>query len=460
VEHWLRFAPKGVSNDELTFVSGHPGRTDRLLPSAVLQHMRDEGLPLRKEMLERSEHVLLAYGEQSSEAKRQAADELFGVQNSLKVYRPRLARLREGDIIQRKQADEAELRKAIASRPDLASAKDAFDTIDRAEEAWSHLQLREMMLEGGGAFRSRLFGYARTLYRHPEEDAKPDNERLPEFNQAKRKALEQRLFAVEPVYPELEIAKLTDSLMLLEEKLGAQDETVKAIMAGQTPARRAEELVRGCKLADAAERRRLYDGGDAAINNSDDAMIKLVKLIDPESRRLRKQMEADVSEPLTRAESEVNRSRFAVYGSNTYPDATGSLRLAFGVVKGYEQDGQHLAAWTTIGGAFDHEREHASKPPYQLPQRWHEAKDKLDLKTPLDFVATDDITGGNSGSPVVNRRGEFVGIVFDGNRQSIVNDYAYSNVQSRMIAVDARGIVEALRKVYGAERILEELRVK
>jgi hypothetical protein len=265
------------------------------------------------------------------------------------------------------------------------------------------------------------------------------------------------LLADDPVYAELEAAKMADSLEFMVEKLGASDPLVRQILAGKSPTERAKEFVNGCKLGDAEERRKLQQGGGAVIDASRDPMIELVKLVDAESRRLRKEMETNVTEPQTQAMAEINKARFALFGTNTYPDATGSLRLALGVVKGYEQDGQLLPPWTTIGGAFEHEREHGAKWPYELPQKWHAAQSKLDANTPLNFISTADITGGNSGSPVVNRRGEFVGIVFDSNRQGVVNDFAYEDRQARMIAVDSRGIIEALRKVYGADKLIEEL---
>jgi hypothetical protein len=447
VEHWLQWSMDGVKDGELTFVSGHPGRTERLLPSAVLQRMRDESSPLQIENLERSEKVLLAYGAKSPEAHRQTARELFGVQNSLKAGLPRLAVLRNTDVIERKRHEEAELR----------AARDAFAVIDKAEAAGSKIYVRETMFEGGVAFRSRLFGYARMLVRMPVEDARPDDERLPEFNQSKRKVMLQRLLADDPVYAELEAAKMADSLAFLVEKLGASDPLVRRILAGKSPGERARELVDGCKLGDPDERRKLQEGGAQAIDASRDPMIELVRLVDPQSRQLRKEMETNVTEPQTQAMAEINKARFAIFGTNTYPDATGSLRLALGVVKGYEQDGQHLPPWTTIGGAFDHEREHGAKWPYELPEKWHTAKSKVNANTPLNFISTADITGGNSGSPVVNRQGEFVGIVFDSNRQGVVNDFAYEDRQARMIAVDSRGIIEALRKVYAADKLIEEL---
>lgn len=451
IEHYLKWSTTGVAEGDLVFVSGNPHRTDRLLPAAVLEGMRDQAFPFRKEVLERAEKVVVEYGKRSPECARQAADDLFYIQNSLKTVRPRLKFLQDSDLIARHRREEAQLKGAI-------SGEDPFKTIDESERVWKKIQLRHDLLEGAAGLNSRLFAYARTLVRLPVEDAKPDDQRLPEFNKAKRATLLDRLNADDPVYPELDAALLADSLQLLIDKLGSDDSTVRSILAGKSPRDRADEFVKHSKLGAPAERQRLQHGGAAAIDASDDPMIQLARLVDPESRRLRKEMESSVTEPQTQAMAQINKARFAAFGSALYPDATGSLRLALGVVKSYDEHGEHRPAWTTIGGAFQHQAEHKGKPPYRLPDRWFKPmRYHPALDTPLNFISTADITGGNSGSPVVNRAGEFVGIIFDSNRQGVLTDFAYTDDQARSIAVDSRGIIEAMEKVYGADNLVREI---
>lgn len=457
IEHYLRLSHRGVQEGDLVFVSGNPGSTDRLLPVAALEAMRDLSLPLRLEELQRSERVLLDYSKQGSEQRRQAQRQVFGVENSLKALRPRLAKLQSADLMDRKRRQESALRSEIAARQDLRAYASAWDQVAAAERKRAELILPFDFVEGGQALSTALFGYARTLVRLADEDAKPDAQRLPEYTHANRAPLLHRLLAPVPVYPELETARLADSLQYFQEKLGGESPLVKQVLAGRSPPDRARELIAGSHLADLAERKRLLEGGAAAIQASDDAMITLVRLIDPEARRIRAEYESQVIEPMRQAQTSINRARFAIYGSEIYPDATGTLRLAFGLAKGYEQDGENIGAWTTIGGAFKHAGTHGDKPPYQLPQSWVAAKDKLRLQTPLNFVSTADIIGGNSGSPVVDRAGELVGVIFDSNRQGIVDNLDYSDDQRRAVSVDSRAIAESLRAVYSADALVDEL---
>lgn len=459
IKHFLRFSANGAAEGEPVFVSGHPGHTDRLLPVAVLETMRDQTLPFRIEQMERIEKTLQDYAARNPETARQAEHEIFSIQNGLKATRPRLAALREG-IIERKQKEEATLRSELRSRVDLRAFDAAFDRLATAQREHRRLYLQHAFLEEGRAFGTRLFRDARLLVRLAAEDAKPDSARLPEFTQSKRDSLEHGLFANDPIYPDLEIVKLTESLRFFREKLGAADPAVQKVLADQTLESLAKELVTGSKLGSAAERRRIRAGGSAAIASSSDPMIRLAFLVDDDARRVRQEFEATVQEPETEALTEINRARFALFGTTAYPDATGTLRLAYGVVKGYEQDGRPIPAWTTLGGAFEHQRRHAAVSPYALPESWSRAMDAMNLRTPFNFVCTADITGGNSGSPVVNRTGELVGVIFDSNRQGVADNFTYSDEQARAVAVDSRAIMEALSKIYGADALVAELRGK
>ena len=402
------------------------------------------------------EHALLEYSKGGPEAARQAESSLFSIQNALKATRPRLTTLR-GELIESKKREENELRSKLRERDDLRKYDASWHRVDEVEVKRAEMYLAFSLLEEGRAFGADLFHVARDLVRLVDEDAKPDSDRLPEYTQSKRESLEHRLFAEGPFYPELEIVKLATTLQLMRDRLGEGNADVKPALAGKSSQSRAEELIRGSKLGTVTERRRVRAGGAAEIKSSEDALIRLAVAIDADARRLRRDYEASISEPLTRAMAEINRARFALLGSESYPDATGTLRLAFGFVRGYEQDGHRIPAWTTMGGAFEHERAHGAKEHYKLPVSWGKAESTLDPNTPFNFVCTADITGGNSGSPIVNRAGEWVGLIFDSNRQGVVNDFHYSDAQARAVAVDARAIVEALRKIYGAETLAAEL---
>jgi hypothetical protein len=280
---------------------------------------------------------------------------------------------------------------------------------------------------------------------------------LREYAESGRESLELELFSERPIYQDLEELKLTDSLTLLVEQMGASSPLVQKVLAGKSPNARAVELIQGTKMRDVAFRKKLYEGGSAAVNAAaNDPMIALARLVDDEARALRKVIETQ-TEAKQQSHAQIAKARFALEGTGNYPDATFTLRLAFGTVKGFEEGGKPIPAHTTIAGLYERAAEQANRPPFDLPKVWIDSKAQLDLKTPFNFVCTADIIGGNSGSPVVDRKGEFVGIIFDGNSQSLVLDFAYSDVQARAVSVDSRGIVEALKKVYGAKMLVTEL---
>jgi hypothetical protein len=309
----------------------------------------------------------------------------------------------------------------------------------------------------GRAFNSQLYGIARALVRYADEKEKPNAERLREFRESNLESLKQQLFSPAPIYEDFEAVKLTDSLAMMVETVGANNDVVQRIMDGKSPQARASELVRGTKLRDVKARQALFEGGRAAVEASDDPMIRFARLVDIPARRVRKMYEEQVEEPQQQAYAKIANALFALKGKDQYPDATFTLRLAFGTVKGYTEDGKTVAPWTTLGGAFKHAEEHAHKEPFVLPKSWQAAKGRLTLQTPYNFVCTADIIGGNSGSPVVNRKGELVGLIFDGNIQSLTGDFQYTEAQARAVAVHSAGIVEALRGVYGAAALVEEL---
>jgi hypothetical protein len=430
---------------------------------AHLEYQRDLAVPGTLNLLRRREILLKNYSDRSTENARRAEDELFGIQNSRKAYLGMIGGLQDPAIFEKKRGMESSLRDKVGSDPKLKQAYgDGWDQV--AATLKTLVKIRdEYNLIGYGptkraqAFNSELFDTAMTLLRLAQESPKPNNERLREFSEANLEPLKLQLFSEAPIYDDLETVKLADSLGLMMEVMGADNDLVKKVLAGKSPRDRATELVHGTKLKDVAVRKQLADGGMKAIDASNDPMIELAKLIDPPARHIRQTYEQQVDEPQRQAYGKIANARFAVYGSSVYPDATFTLRLAFGEVKGYTEAGQKIPWATTLGGTFEHAAAHENKDPFELPAVWKERKAKLNLSTPFNFVNTADIIGGNSGSPVVNRAGDLVGIIFDGNIQSLVLDYIYTDQESRAVAVHSAGILEALRKVYSADRLVGEL---
>jgi hypothetical protein len=313
------------------------------------------------------------------------------------------------------------------------------------------------LLEQHSAFHNQLFGIARTLVRLADESAKPNADRLREYRESNLESLEFELFSAAPIYDDLETTLLADSLSMFAEMKGYTDPLVQKVLAGQSPRERAAQLVTGTKLKSVDVRKKLADAGPQGLRESRDPMIELALLVDPQARSLRKTYEDQVEEPLRQAYAKLAAARFAIYGTEVYPDATFTLRLAFGQVKGYTQQGKSIPPWTTFAGLYERATEQGNVTPFALPPRWIERKGQLDLGTPFNFVSTADIIGGNSGSPVVNRNSELVGIIFDGNIQSLVLDFTYTEQEARAVAVHSAGILEGLRKIYHADRIVKEI---
>jgi len=454
----LAWSAAGAGDGELVLVSGNPGKTDRQDTVAHLEFLRDRLFPLFMQKVYRREVLLSAYGQRSAENARRAEEELFMYQNARKAKQGGLVGLQDPAVMNRKKADERALREAVRKVPRLAQLCDsAWDDVAASLRVWTTILPEWDSLQLGSAFNSHLFMVARGLLRMAEETAKPNAQRLREYRQSNLESLKQMLFSAAPVYEDFETLKLADSLSAYIETMGAVDPLVRKVMAGKSPPDRAAELVHGTRLADVGFRRQLFGGGLAAIAASPDPMLQLARLVDEPARRVRKTYEEKIDEPQRQAYAKIAQARFAIGGTDLYPDATFTLRLAFGAVRGYRELGQQVPPWTTIGGAYRRDAEHHHQEPFQLPPAWLARKDRLNLSTPLNFVCTNDIIGGNSGSPVVNRRGELVGIIFDGNLESLVWDFVYTAEKGRALAVHSSAIVEALRKVYDAQRLADEL---
>lgn len=454
--HYLKWSKTGASEGELTFVSGHPGRTDRLLTLTEIEYLRDVQFPYTLARLKRLDSLLTSWSARTAENARRAREDFFGVQNSRKARDGGLAGLQDPAFLKKKADAEQQFRLRLAANGEFAEAQAAYDKIAAAQAAIREHALRFRLLEGEHGFAGESFGLARTLLRAGEERPKPNGERLKEFTDSEKQSLELALFSDKPIYEDYETLRLADSLTFLAEQLGYNDPLVQQVLAGRSPRERAAELIRTTKVRDVAFRKKLYEGGEAAVAAANDPLIELARLVDPEARELRKFMETQ-DEAKQQAHAAIARARFKLEGTGKYPDATFTLRLSFGPVVGYEEDGKKVPALTTFAGLYQRSAEMNNKSPFDLPARWLKKKDALNLSTPFNFVSTADIIGGNSGSPVVNRAGEFVGIIFDGNLQSLVLDFAYDDVQARALSVHSSAILEALNKVYGVKELAREL---
>src|SRR5205085_4178044 len=467
VEHFLKWNPDGPKDGELTFVSGHPGKTDRQLTRDELADMRDHEVPYLLNMFNRREVFFTAWAARTFENGRRAREDLFGIQNNRKRYDGYLAALVDPDINRSLKAREQKIRDAMSKDAKWKGTLAAYDRIKKAQDETAKIlsvySYYETSRGKQGAtyraprgFYSTLFKYARRLLRAGDERPKPNGERFPEFRDSNRESLELDLFSTEPVYDDVEQTTLTDSLTDMATAFGNNDALVQQVLAGKSPSDRAAELVKGTKLKDVAVRKQLYAGGASAVTAAHDPMIELARLVDGPAREARKVFEAQ-EETKQQAYGEIAKARFAIEGTSNYSDATFTLRLAYGAVRGYEENGKPVAALTNFAGLYQRSAEHKNQQPFDLPSRWIDRKAKLNLNTAFDFVSDADIIGGNSGSPVVNKANEFVGIIFDGNIQSLALDIAYSNKQARAVSVDSAAITEALRKVYDANALADEL---
>jgi hypothetical protein len=458
IDNYLKWSKTGVKDGDLVFVSGHPGRTGRLLTIDQLGFLRDYQFPMQLASYQKRLAAIQAYAAKSDENSREAEHDIFGIQNSFKAFTGYEGGLKNPQIMGKKESNEKELKQYVSSDPERQKQYgDPWSEISKAVGVQKEIYKELFFVDNMAGFRGELADYARKIVRSAEQKQKPSNERIRGFQDSALPTLEQELFSTAPVYKGLEKVLLAESLTEMQDVLGANNETVKQALAGKTPEERAAEVVDGTKLDDVAVRKQLYEGGQQAVETSTDPMVVLMRTSEPAAVAVHMRNEDEVDSVLRKNAGTIAKVRFAQGGLNVPPDATFTLRLSYGAIKGYQENGKQIPWFTTMGGAFEHAAAHGSKPPYELPASWMKAKSSLDLKTVYDTASTPDIIGGNSGSPVINKDAEVVGIIFDGNIESLPWNFVYDDVQGRSIATDSRAIIEALRKIYHADALATEL---
>lgn len=455
IEHYLEWSKDGAADGELVFVTGHPGRTDRLDTVAQLEYARDLGLPLYLKVAAEKRADYYAYAKLGAEQERRAKDRIFGIENAIKAVTGEYEGLQDPKLFGSLKAAEDALRKSVAASPEdgVKGAKGSWDKIAAAVGKAGERRVQTTYRRFDA---TKIAGIANTIVRYVAEVAKPNDKRYEEYRDSSLESLKFRLFSPAPTYPDMEEFFLRRALEDAVRELGESDEFVRAAVGGRKPADVARELIAGTKLFDPVERRKLVEGGEQAVAGSKDALIIWARRLDPVYRAQRKWYEDEI-ESVTVAEGKrIAKARFAVYGKSTYPDATFTLRMSYGKVAGYELGTTLVAPFTTFYGLYDRAIGHGEKPPFDLAPRVKKSKEKINLATKVNFVTTNDIIGGNSGSPIVNAKGEYVGLVFDGNIQSLVGRYAYDDARNRTVAVHSSAITEALRSVYGMDKLADE----
>ncbi len=453
--HRLKLARRAVTEGDLILAAGNPGHTERLWTMAQFELERSTLKPLRLAAAEAARAMMHAYSDRSPEAARQAYDALFGTENWLKSMRGQEAAMNDAELIARRRADEDALRTACRAREACSEAP--WREIEAATARHAE-RARELWAVSYG-YRT-LFDTAGKLVEIAHERRRPESERLVEYRDAALPALESRLRSDVPVYRDFEIARLASLLDQARRTLGADHAFVRATLGGETPAAAAERLVRGSQLDDARVRAALLDGGADAVAASTDPLIRVAAAVYPLRRELARYKEEQIDTPIERATEQIRRIRFAILGTSVAPDATNTLRLSYGKVAGYTSHGSATPYKTTFGGWFARADAFDQRAPFDLPPRVAQARKRIDARVPLNFVTTADIIGGNSGSPVVDRNGDWVGVMFDSNLEALGGGYAYTDTSARSIAVDVRAILHALEYVYDAPGLAEELRAR
>jgi len=451
---YFRWSKKGPQENETSFVVGNPGSTSRLMTVADLKFLRER--TMLDSLLSQSElrGFLNEFAKRGPEQKRIANGQIFGIENSLKARKGRHAVLMDSKFMDEKIKAEKKFRDKVNANPKLKKLYgNAWDEVDTAYKNYMKIYNEFDSIEKN-SLGSRLYGIARNLVRATTEMAKPNETRYFEFTDARIPQLKQGLLSDAPIHDELEIAMMEYALIKVRERLGPDHPMVKTMLGMKSPEEVAKELIKGTKLRDVKVREALFNGGQKAIEASNDPMIKYFLMIDPEARKLRDYYEENVEAKLKRAGEKIAKAQFAIFGDTTYPNATFSMRISYGQVKGWDDNGKAVKPFTDFDGAFGR---HTGRDPFALPDSWLNARSKLNSKTSLNFSSTNDIIGGNSGSPVINKDAEIIGLVFDGNIHSLGGDYGYDESLNRAVSVSSSGMMEALKQIYSADRIVNEI---
>jgi hypothetical protein len=455
-DHHFKWSRTGAKDGMLTFVTGNPGTTKRELTIAELEHVRDHERPDYLLYLSELRGMLTQFQTRGAEQARISDAMLMGVENTIKAYRGEYEALIDKAAFGKRAERELSFRQKIDSNPAWKQEYGgAWDALAKAVKTDQALGGPYLFIEKYRGFRSRLYVIARNLVRAAEELPKANEKRFPEFSDAELPELRQYLFSSAPIYNELEMETLTFSLRKLREELGPDDKFLRELLGKRSPREVATDLLNGTKLKDVAFRKQLFDGGKAAVAASTDPMIVFARQVDEQARQIRARYEHEVEGVVKKNHELLGRARFAVYGTSIYPDATFTPRVSFGSVRGWEQNGRKINPFTIIGGVYER---NTGRDPFALPESWLKAKDKLNQTTPFNFVTTNDIIGGNSGSPMIDQNAEIVGLVFDGNLPSLGGAFWFDETMNRAVAVHSQVILESLDKVYGAARVLEEIR--
>ena len=451
---YLHWSANGTKDGDLVFVSGNPGGTFRELTEAQLAFERDVLYPNRIPEISERRGELEAFIARGPQQAREASDDLFFLENGFKVYFGRQQALLDPQFFGTKVKEEQHLRAATAADAKLAAYLPAWDEIAQVQQVRSQLFVRNSLLNGS-TFRSGLLGDAVTLVRAASERTKPNRERLPGYTDQALVNVQQQLSAAAPVYKDLEELSLTLSFTVIRRDLGTDDAFVRKMLGKDSPEQLAHKLVSGTHLEDPKVREELYKGGQSAIDASTDPMIRFAASLNDELLAVRKNYEARVDAPTREAAEKIAKARFAVYGTSVDPDATFTLRLSYGTVKGFENaEGKFVAPYTNIGGLFERA---TGADPYKLPESWLKTKSSLNLSVPMNLSTTNDTTGGNSGSPLIDKDANVVGLLFDGNIFSLGGDYGYDAAKNRSVCVDSRALLEGMRRVYHLDRIVDEI---
>lgn len=462
--NYLPFAKTGIKDGELTFVSGNPGRTMRGMTIAQMEDQRDSALPTILMLLSQERGWITEYQMRGKEQLRHSNDNLFSVENGLKALKGQHEALGDGAFFGQLQKNERDFRAKVVANPALfAEYGDVWDNIAAITAKQQEMRKTTNALQSN--FGSTLVSISRNIVRHAEEKTKPNADRLREFADARMPQMEQRVLSDAPIYKEFEIAFLKYGLTKFREDLSPDHPLVKKLLGNKSPEQVATELIKGTKLQElkmnakgepvGGLRKTLWDADSKTIAASKDPLIKFVASFDAEVRAARKKLEEEVQGPLKKQEERLAKARFAVYGTENYPDATFTLRLSYGRVVGWNENGTPVAPFTDIGGAYTR---HTGAEPFALPKSWLAAKTKVNLKTPFNLITNNDIIGGNSGSPMVNKNGEVVGLVFDGNIHSLGGEFGFDEKLNRTVAVHSQALLEALDNVYPAKHIAAEIR--